>query len=70
MGRVDGSTAYVIWEQRDPFGGEDEPAVEVTFAVPWEAATAEDVFGEPVEVAIEQGVARLMITGTPVFVEP
>ena len=70
VGRTDGSTAYVVWEQRDPFGGEDEPAVEVAFAVPWDAATAHDAFDEPVEVAVEEGVARLAITGTPVFVEP
>jgi hypothetical protein len=44
--------------------------VEVAFVVPWEAATAQDVFGEIVEVVIEEGVASLEITGTPVFVEP
>jgi len=70
VGRTDGSTAYVAWDQRDPFEGENEPAVEVTFPVPWAAAAGVDVFGDAVTVAVAGGVASLDTTDTPVFIEP
>jgi hypothetical protein len=58
----------VLWDQRDAFDGEDQPAVPV--AVPWAAgaATAVDVFGVPQEAAVVDGELRLMLTDTPVFV--
>ena len=35
----------VIWDHRDPFDGEDEPPVEVTWPWPAASATVTDVFG-------------------------
>jgi len=65
--RADGSTIYVIWHQRDSFDGEDEPAFEATFEVPWAAVEAIDVFGEAVEPQFDSGMVTMPITDTPVF---
>ncbi len=58
----------VLWDHRDPFDGEDKPAVSVR--VPWTApaATAVDAFGDPHEVEVAGGELRTMLTDTPVFV--
>ena len=54
----------VIWDHRDPFDGEDEPPVEVTW--PWPAATATltDVFGRTWTVRVQDGQIRLPVSGT------
>lgn len=59
----------VIWDHRDPFDGEDEPPVEVTW--PWPAATATltDVFGGTRTVTIQDGQIRLPVSDTPLFLE-
>ena len=60
----------VVWDHRDPFDGEDEPPVEVTW--PWSASTATvtDVFGRTWTVSGHDGQIRLPVSVTPLFVEP
>ncbi|MFF4591716.1 hypothetical protein [Amycolatopsis sp. NPDC001319] len=58
----------VVWDQRDPVDGEQEPPVPVT--LPWTAseAVAVDAFGAPVSVRLDGGTVRLAVSLTPVFV--
>jgi hypothetical protein len=59
----------VLWDHRDPFDGEDEPPVEVTW--PWSAATATvtDVFGRTWTATSHDGRIRLLVGADPLFVE-
>ncbi|MET7997335.1 hypothetical protein ABZU76_41305 [Amycolatopsis sp. NPDC005232] len=58
----------VVWDQRDPVDGEQEPPVPVT--LPWTApeVVAVDAFGAPVSVRLESGSVRLDVSLTPAFV--
>jgi hypothetical protein len=58
----------VVWEQRDPFHGEDEPPV--AFDWPWPAARASavDALGQPRPAEVGDGQVRLQVSVTPVFV--
>jgi hypothetical protein len=67
--RPSGDVFFVAWQQRDLFDGEDEPAVEVTFGVPWASVRAVDVFGDEPSPAVVDGEVTLSITDTPVYVE-
>jgi len=67
--RPAGDVFFVAWHQRDLFDGEDEPPVDVTFAVPWPTARAQDVFGDESTPAVVDGQVTLSITDTPVYVE-
>jgi hypothetical protein len=60
---------YVVWEQRDPFTGEDAPPV--PFAWPWSAkhAHAVDALGTKVPVTVEAGRLRLSVSLTPIYLE-
>jgi hypothetical protein len=60
----------VIWDHRDPFDGEDEPPVEVTWPWPASAATVTDVFGRTRATLRQHGQIRLPVSATPLFVEP
>ena len=59
----------VLWDQRDPFDGEDQPPVPVTW--PWSATTATitDAFGHSRIVPPEDARLNLLLTDTPVFIE-
>jgi hypothetical protein len=59
----------VLWDHRDPFDGEDEPPVEVTW--PWSAATAAvtDAFGRAWTATRQDGRIRLPVGADPLFVE-
>jgi hypothetical protein len=59
---------WVVWDHRDPFHGEDEPAVDVELPWPAPAARALDALGEERPVAVAGGRVRLPVTVTPVFV--
>ena len=63
-----GESTFVVWHHRDAFHGEDEPAVPVTFPVPWAAITAEDVFGDAPAAILDNGSVTVDIIGTPVRV--
>jgi hypothetical protein len=56
-------------DHRDPFDGEDEPPVEVTWPWPASAATVTDVFGRTRTVSSQDGQIRLPLSATPLFVE-
>ena len=60
----------VLWDQRDPFDGEDQPPVTVTW--PWPAATAAvtDAFGRSWTARPQDGRLRLPVTDTPLLIEP
>ena len=60
----------VIWDHRDPFDGENEPPVEVTWPWPTSAATVTDVFGRIRTARCQHGQIRLEVSLTPLFVEP
>jgi hypothetical protein len=68
-GRAGRGPLLVVWDHRDPFDGEDEPPVTVTW--PWAAATATvtDVFGHSWTVADQDGQIRLPVCDTPLFIE-
>jgi hypothetical protein len=57
-----------VWEQRDPFDGEDEPPV--AFDWPWPAARAAavDALGQAQAAEVRDGRVRLEVSLTPVFV--
>ena len=59
----------VLWDHRDPFDGEDEPPVELTW--PWSAATATvtDVFGRAWTATRQDGRIRLLVGADPLLVE-
>jgi hypothetical protein len=59
----------VLWDQRDPFDGEDQPPVTVTW--PWPAPTAAvtDAFGHSRIVRSQDARLNLLLTDTPLFIE-
>lgn len=63
-GRAD---VTVIWDQRDPFDGEDLPPAQVR--LPWLAGTAHavDAFGAEVLTQLSAGSVHLDVTPTPVY---
>jgi hypothetical protein len=60
----------VVWDQRDPFSGEDDPPV--PFDWPWPAtkATAVDALGQPQPAEVVGGRVQLRVSPTPLFVTP
>jgi hypothetical protein len=68
--RGDRGPAYVIWERRDTFAGEDQPATPLE--VPWKPgqATARDVLGNIITTEVDGGNLRLPVSATPIFLEP
>lgn len=68
VARHDRPPLLVAWQDRDPFGGEDEPPVPVT--LPWSAPTgaAVDAFGHGHPVVPTKDGLRLDLSVTPVFV--
>jgi hypothetical protein len=67
--RGDRPRLLVAWLHRDWFDGEEEPAE--TVALPWAApvASAVDALGDKPETRVSDGVLRLPVSVTPVFVE-
>ena len=61
---------FVVWERRDAFAGEDEPATPVTWRWPAHQAQAIDVFGETIPTRLQDGHLHLSVSLTPVFIEP
>ena len=58
----------VLWDQRDAFGGEDEPPVIITWPWPAAAACVTDVFGQTGIVRGHSGQIALPVSVTPLFV--
>src|SRR5581483_8173099 len=61
---------YVVWERRDAFAGEDEPATPVRWKWSAPRARAMDVFGEAVPTEVQDGHVHLAVSLTPLFIEP
>jgi hypothetical protein len=59
----------VLWDQRDPFDGEDQPPLTVTWPWPAAAAAVTDAFGHARTVPAPDGALRLAVTGTPLLIE-
>jgi hypothetical protein len=60
---------WVVWDERDAFNGEDEPAVPIRLPWPAESATAVDAFGRPVNADVADGQLKLLVSVDPIFVE-
>jgi len=61
-------SAFVVWEQRDRFTGEDAPGVEFGWPTMWTSARAVDALGEAQRVAVEKGRVTLRVGVTPIYV--
>lgn len=61
---------FVVWEQRDRFGGEDAPGVEFAWAATWTSARAVDALGAEQEVEVVGGKITLKVGATPIYVLP
>jgi hypothetical protein len=66
--RAERGPLLVLWDQRDTFGGEDEPPVTVSWPWPGASATVTNVFGQAEAVHAAGGELRLPVSDTPVFV--
>jgi hypothetical protein len=62
--------AYVIWERRDAFSGEDAPPVPFDWAWRTKPPTASDALGQVVPVQVADGRLHLNVSVTPIFFEP
>ena len=67
--RAEGGPLLVVWDHRDPFDGEDDPPVTVTWPWPAAKATVTDAFGHSWTVPAQDGRIRLTVCDTPLFVE-
>jgi hypothetical protein len=61
--------AYVIWERRDAFGGEDAPSVPFDWAWTTKPPTASDTLGQVVPVQVTDGRLHVNVSVTPIFIE-
>src|SRR5689334_1302624 len=59
----------ILWDQRDPFDGEDQPPLTVTWPWPTPAAVVTDAFGDSRTVLAQDGELRLAVTDTPLLIE-
>jgi hypothetical protein len=59
----------VVWDHRDPFDGEDEPPVEISWTWPATTATVTDVFGRTRTAQHQHGQIHLPVSATPLFIE-
>jgi hypothetical protein len=62
-------SAYVVWERRDAFTGEDSPAISFGWPWPYPAASAVDTFGQSIPTTISHGKLQLAVSLTPIFIE-
>lgn len=67
--RGERAPAYVVWERRDPFTGEDSPAAPFEWSWRSKTASAEDALGHPVPVEVRDGKLHLSVSLTPIFFE-
>jgi hypothetical protein len=60
---------YVVWEKRDVFSGEDNPATPFDFEWTSHSAAATDATGQNIAVKVANGRLALDVSVTPVFIE-
>ena len=68
--RGESGPAYVAWDRRDAFSGEDAPAVPFDFPCTMEKAVARDALGQETPVQVSEGRLRVSVSVTPVCIEP
>ncbi len=62
--------AFVVWERRDEFTGEDSPAGPFDCTWTREKASAVDALGQIVPLEVVGKRIHLSVSLTPVFIEP
>ncbi|MBC2696160.1 MAG: hypothetical protein HF982_12980 [Desulfobacteraceae bacterium] len=68
--KKNGQQLYILWEKRDFFRGEDQPATPFELRLTWEKSKITDVFGNEQIKPIRNGKMLIEVTGTPLFLEP
>jgi hypothetical protein len=70
INRAGKGPAYVLWEKRDAFSGEDAPPT--TVEIPWNHGhmSALDAFGHKVPVKVTQERLHVAVSDTPIFLTP
>lgn len=68
VARADRDPVLVLWDERDPFDGEDQPRVPVSWPWPAPSATAVDALGHALSTEVRDGRLHLELSDTPVFV--
>ena len=63
-----GDTKYIIWEKRNMFYGEEQPAILFKLNVGWKGAKITDVFGNEEIKSSNTGVLTLSLTNTPLYI--
>jgi hypothetical protein len=61
--------AFVIWERRGAFGGEEAPPVPFDWAWTTKPPTTVDALGQVVPVQVADGRLHLNVSATPIFIE-
>ena len=64
-----GKMLYILWEKRDIFSGEDEPATPFEFPFNGKKINVTDVFGNQEIEKAKGGKILIEVTGTPVYIE-
>ncbi|MGA8115081.1 MAG: hypothetical protein WCA46_15555 [Actinocatenispora sp.] len=67
VSRQHADPVMVVWQRREEFDGETQPAVPFGRLWPYPSVTALDALGRPVKATVDDGLVRLDITDTPVF---
>jgi hypothetical protein len=60
----------VVWERRDAFSGEDQPADTFEWRWTFPRASAIDALEETIPTTVQDGHVRLPVSVTPIFLEP
>jgi hypothetical protein len=60
----------VVWERRDAFSGEDQPADTFEWRWTFPRASAIDALEETIPTTVLDGHVRLPVSVTPIFLEP
>jgi hypothetical protein len=68
VARAGRDPVLVLWDERDPFDGEDQPAVPVSWPWPAGAGTVVDALGGACPAEVRDGRLHLEVSDTPVFV--
>jgi len=63
------ASAYIVWEQRDSFTGEDSPATLTALPISVKSPTASDALGNAIPVELRGSTIRLPVSLTPIYIE-
>jgi hypothetical protein len=68
--RAERAPLFVVWERRDAFSGEDQPAIAFDWTWAFPDVQAIDALGHTVATTIHDGRVSLPVSLTPVFLTP